>query len=419
MNFFKFTQSYYGATHLERGEMIENLSASTWIERYRDAGEFTFEAPISSGILEFLPIGTYVSHTETLDVMVVESQTVSESNSQNAKISGRSLETLLEQRIVGSELVRTYPPTTELSEYIMDVGYSHAQATHLIRVHINDLYTIDDDNALPGFDVSYDLSDLSIPTSYSGLGPSAWGQANLPAVLTTMTTEPRVIKRTTVHKAVLEILSIDDLGLRVIRPGKWSLHNTYDRLKPPPSFPGPWTYYTYGPITGFVVHNGCNRSYDIVFSYEAGDIASADYLWTNKNNKTHAIVSGKWVEVVVTNDASKVKDSRRIEHVDASFLDSNFNVAPTGSDLTDIVSYMETIGKTTLASKRDVVLMDVEIGATSKHVYRRDYNIGDLVRVEGNYDARSLARVVEHVEIEDENGETSYPTLSLIEETLV
>jgi hypothetical protein len=46
--------------------------------------------------------------------------------------------------------------------------------------------------------------------------------------------------------------------------------------------------------------------------------------------------------------------------------------------------------------------------------YRADYNIGDIVYVIGNYDIAQKMRVTEYAEIEDENGEVGYPTLSML-----
>lgn len=412
MDFFKFTSSIWGATHLENGQPIQNLTSSSWIERYRNPSEFKFEAPISSGILEFLPLGTYISHVDTLEVMVVENHGVSELNNQNAVISGRSLETILEQRVVGSELVRTDPPAIELTEYYLTSTTSHVQATQLIEQHIDAAYLLDPDNALPGFAPSYIIIDLSAPADYDGVLGS-W-TVDVPPGFTLATSEARVFKRSTVYDALMELLSVDDYGVRVVRPGNWTIGSSYSIFRPG-DFPGPWTASVFGPITVFVIHNGRNRAHEVIFSYNAGDIENADYLWTSKNKKTHAIVSGKWVEVKVTNDAGQIKDSRRIVHVDASFLDQDFNVPPTGPDLVNITAYMEALGNSYLATAKDVALIDVQISDQTKHVYRRDYNIGDLVRVDGNYDTRSLARVVEFVEIEDETGESSYPTLSLID----
>jgi hypothetical protein len=76
---------------------------------------------------------------------------------------------------------------------------------------------------------------------------------------------------------------------------------------------------------------------------------------------------------------------------------------------------MVTIGRQILASQNEVSISKVEISKnTTRYKYRTNYNVGDLVSVEGNYNTSAIMRVVEYVEIEDETGENSYPTLAEI-----
>jgi len=414
MDFFKFTESNLGPTYLERGELIQGLKSSSWIERYRDPGEFTFEAPVKSDILNFLPLGSYVSHIDTLEVMVVENHEVNETNNALVKVSGRSLETILEQRIVGAELDRTWPPVAPLADYALTSTHTYVQATMLIDHHIGDSFYdgVSVDNGMPGFKSSYTFSDLSVlhedPT-YAG----GWAASLPPGFVFESSEDPRTIKRTNVHAALMEILNIEDRGIKIVRSGPWGRGGAYSEPLVG-EYPGPWTEDYYGPPTIFFIHNGRNRSHKVVFSHSAGDIKNADYLWSIKTKKNHAIVSGKWVEVVVTNDELATKDSRRTMWVDGSFLDNNFDVAPTGTNLTNIQVQMELLGLMKLSEQKDVSLMSVEVGTGSNYLYRKDYDIGDIVRVDGNYGTNRFARVIEHVEIEDETGETNYPTLLLI-----
>ena len=76
---------------------------------------------------------------------------------------------------------------------------------------------------------------------------------------------------------------------------------------------------------------------------------------------------------------------------------------------------MQARGILALLSQNDLVLVKPELESNAEsYVYRQDYNIGDIVTVIGNYGVQSKMRVVSYVEIEDENGETGYPTLSVV-----
>jgi hypothetical protein len=99
-------------------------------------------------------------------------------------------------------------------------------------------------------------------------------------------------------------------------------------------------------------------------------------------------------------------------YVDIPEVDSHLTTLPTGSARTDIEALMEAKGLEALAAQNQQVIARVDISPTSRYKYREDYNIGDLVSVNGNYDTTATMRVVEHIETVDEFGATSTPVLS-------
>ena len=107
MEVFKFISSGE-PTILTEGRMIQKVKSIMWTERYRDTGEFEIVGQLSSGLREFLPIGTLLSHADTLEVMFVDNHEIDEDENEDPiiKITGRSLEAYLENRIVGTNLIR-------------------------------------------------------------------------------------------------------------------------------------------------------------------------------------------------------------------------------------------------------------------------------------------------------------------------
>jgi len=59
-------------TKMEQGVFVNGLLSKMWVERYRQAGEFRFTAKASSGVREQLPLGAFISHTDTHEIMVVD-----------------------------------------------------------------------------------------------------------------------------------------------------------------------------------------------------------------------------------------------------------------------------------------------------------------------------------------------------------
>ncbi len=375
MDFFKFNIDIGSPTILRKGEMINNITKAMWAERYR-GGEFQFTAPTSSGLREFLPTGTCVSHIDSEEVMVVENHEIPEEidTSPYITITGRSLESFLENRIVGAN--RNWPLTSgsglPLAEYSLAAAKTWVQARQLINDHIHPSVVVNASDAIDGIRTEYAINAPSVGVS-----------------------EQIVVPVGTVYQRLMNILAIDDLGIKAVRPG------------PTSPYPAPNEYVV------FLIHDGVDRRNQVLISYDTGDIKNADYLWSNKKNKTAALVTGRWLQVMVGGSYSGF--DKRVIHVDGSDIDGSFSEAPTGTDFTTAHDLMAYRGNATLSSLNDVVIVKPELSKTlNRYAYRQDYNIGDIVTLIGNYGVSTAMRVIEYVEIEDENGETGYPTLAVI-----
>jgi hypothetical protein len=59
-------------------------------------------------------------------------------------------------------------------------------------------------------------------------------------------------------------------------------------------------------------------------------------------------------------------------------------------------------------------LLEATLSEQAKWIYRVNYYLGDKVWLNGNFDFNSKMRVLEYTEIEDKEGEKSYPTLAAV-----
>lgn len=66
-----------------------------------------------------------------------------------------------------------------------------------------------------------------------------------------------------------------------------------------------------------------------------------------------------------------------------------------------------------MKAQSKVTINSSDVSDNSNYRYRRDYNIGDLVTLDGNFGQKAVMRVSEYAEVEDENGESGHPTLSI------
>jgi hypothetical protein len=362
LDLFKFTPGS-DPTVLEQGRMIKGAKNVMWVERYRDPGEFEIQAPLSSGLREFLPAGTFVSHADTFEFMIVESHEISEEEGEDPllKITGRSFETYLENRIVGVNQARS---SSTIVEYNLAAANTWNQAVTLINDHI--LNTTDPNDA---------LGNIQATTTITGTG----------------TNEARVIARGNVHAKLMELLAIDDIGIYSNRRS---------------TFPG--GNPTFSTLS---IHAGVNKSSSVIFSWKSGDLDSADYLFSDKKLKNSALVLGRYVYTMV--DTGPTKYDRRIALVDGTDLDGNLSAPPTGGALTTIIGKMQTRGRQALKSQNRLSLSRADISDVTKYQYRRDFKVGDFVTLDANYGQIAVMRVVEYAEIEDENGESGHPTLAI------
>lgn len=364
MDVYKF-QSTTSSTLMENGIFLNDIKSITWIERYRDAGEFTIVAPASSKLRKQLPIGSFISHVKTDEIMIVENHEINDNKGQDAEvtITGRSLETILDNRIVGNN--KTLPMVGTPADYALNANYVADQAWTLIINHIGTSQAVNPDDGIPWIfsDNIYTVPGISIP---------------------------RAVKRGSLYARVLELLEIDNLGIKITPPGV-AHANTY-------------VYLT--------IHGGTDRSSQVAFSYGAGEIESAGYLWSNRNYKNAAFIVTKWVQTFTYTSGAGYM--RRTMLVDASDIDQDYTVAPTGGALGNVISAAQRRGLEALNAQKDINLTKAEVSKEAvKYVYRVDYNVGDIVTVIGDYNESSKMRVTEFVEIEDETGEYAYPTLTL------
>lgn len=86
---------------------IDNYKSLIWTKRYYQCGDFELYLPANKGLLEILQIDRYIIRDDDTSVMVIEKIEI-ETDLENGDYiicSGRSLESLMARRIVGSQTI--------------------------------------------------------------------------------------------------------------------------------------------------------------------------------------------------------------------------------------------------------------------------------------------------------------------------
>jgi hypothetical protein len=372
MDLFKFTANPGSPTTLVGGEPINGYLSAMWVERYQECGEFEIRASLSSGLREFLPLDTFISHIATLEVMIVENHEIIDEKDADSVliITGRSMPSILDRRTT-SVFVK-YNVTGNAQNnggYDVVTNYPSMQVIGMINATILAGYSTE------MFD---NISMQSIVT----------GESNAPA---------RQIKNSDLLKATIDMLAYNDLGIRTQRRNSWGATGSS------------------ATVTNFIIYKGSDKTKTVVFSYERGDITKANYLWTNKDYKNGVILFGQ--RYATFYDAtSDTRFNYKAAYLDVADIEGGYDYPEYPTDTTainNIVAKMKLRGQAYLATKTKKTLIQADVSPYTNYMYRRDYDLGDLVMIDGNYQQMQIMRVIEHVEVEDENGSSAHPTLAL------
>lgn len=366
MDIFKF-DPLSTTISMVNGQEVRGIKSKMWIERYREPGEFTITAAIDSDIRNILPTGTIISHIHTKELMIVENHEINDEQGASdavITVTGRSFETILEQRAVTAN--KAWPSSIPVGPYTINADHTWVQALYLIDDHTKPGQVVDANDGLVGLATSHQIARSTGPV------------------------EPRVIKPGPVHPSVVEILAVENLGIRTERPTDAGVTNTK-----------------------LIIHEGSDLragAAPVIFSFDAGDLDNADYLWSNKSDKNAVLVVGRWVQIMIK--GAQAGYNRRVMAVDGSEIDSSYEAYPTGSTLTAVQNAMTALGNLVLASQKPIALSKAQAGKNSKkYLYRTDFNVGDIVTIDGEFNESASMRITEYVEIEDETGMYGYPTL--------
>src|SRR5690349_17142697 len=98
---------YQDIDRFESGKPISGYRTATWVERFQTPGEFSIEAPLSSGFLTLLPIDSVIGKVQSLDLMIVENVEITENQDDEPqiKVSGRSYTSFMDHRTTGFNTV--------------------------------------------------------------------------------------------------------------------------------------------------------------------------------------------------------------------------------------------------------------------------------------------------------------------------
>lgn len=364
--------------NFETIRVLDSYSSVIWTERYYSCGDFEINMQYDGDLFHMLIDNDglaslhYIRLSDSETIMIVETITVTtDAESGNAlKITGRSLESLLDRRVIYGQVEIGANPLTDTFE---------SNVTRLITEAM-----ISPENPariMPGF--QYVSSGISrINTSESNFKTQYFCD-NL-------------------YETVQKLCETESIGFKVRRVGS--------------NF-------------NFQMYEGIDRSFSqnerpfILFSTKFDNLISSNYVESISEMKNVAIVAGEGPsssrEVQEMVSLGTETGLRRKElYVDGSDVSRTVerDGRPQTLELPEYRAELEEYGKEKLEEVKYKKTFDGEVESHVMYKYGVDYSIGDIVQVENEYGQTAKSRITEFIRSCDSNGYSEYPTFTKINE---
>lgn len=349
---------------LRRTQVIDKFESLIWTERFADIGDFELTISSSFATRSMLTPGMRLAMNRSYRVMTVE--TVEDKYNADGKkilsVKGRSLESILEDRVAKDTMGDlTVDPKWVLTGTPGDV------ARHMFT-----------DICVTG---TLSLSDV-IPFIMPG---TIFPTDTVPEPETPITWEQGLAS---LYDAIKAVCDMYDLGFRLVR-----------------NFDTSQLYFN--------VYSGNDHTSrqdvlpPVVFSPDLDNLQNTTELTSIQKSKNVAYVFSEFgtLELYADNVDPDIEGfERRVLVVEASGIDA---------DTVDVPAALEQAGREALSQNRAYTALDGEINEYSTYRYGIDYELGDLVEIRDDDGVVSYKRVTEQIFVHDQEGERSYPTLSM------
>lgn len=350
-------------TTFQAVDILDTFESAIWVDRYSKYGDFEIETPATIDIFKMLQSDYYLWSNESEHVMIIESKSIkSDAEDGNRLItSGRSLESILDRRIVWTQTVLKGSLQDGIKKLITD---SIIAPTIPERKIDNFIFEDSTDTA---------ITDLKVDTQYTG--------DNL-------------------YDIVVKLCEDNKIGFKITLNDKnqfvFKLYAGVDRS-----------------------YNQLKNPY-VIFSPNYENIINSNYYESRETFKSIALIAG---EDSSSNRKTVTVDSkegpgkgifRRELYVDARDIQSY-----DGTSTIPESQYLEQLkqrGSEKLNEKKIEKIFDGEMETSQLFQYGEDFFMGDIVQVENEYGVKGTARVIELIRSQDENGYSEYPTFDEIEQ---
>lgn len=432
--------------------VLTDYISIVWTDRYYDEGDFELILPLTKENMDIYTPDNYIICNQSDKVMIIEKVVTSTSaEGYKMKVSGRSAESLLRRRVTVDELIINRNSTDVKDIPVIDTETGFVKHSHFAgalatafencfdKSTVKTMTEWNNDNAITGNSEDRRMQAIR----FEGVISDPFGHiANAIGNISSFGDE--------YYEIIQSMCEAKDIGFGLYRnfDRKVDINETYlDKAN------------TYG-LFDLVLYDGWNRTgaylnkkgYDmdvvidnkkyqfpsgVIFSVEFFNLQSSDAQYSNQEYKNYVFIKGD--EIQEGSQAS----------VDIVEKTANFTKAYTDEDakyyLTGVYSdyrygifkrelfiepglsrglntrkkyadRLKSKGSKELKDRKPKIILSCEITNTNQYIYRKDYYLGDLVRVKDSMNNFGTFRVTEEIISCDSSGLKVYPTLEVYDE---
>lgn len=340
-------------------EMIDVYESFIWTDRYSKCGDFEFYAKATSELIDLLKPDRYLSIPYSDKLMIVEDIDITsdEEDGDHLKVTGRSLESILDRRIVWTQTNFNGNLQNGVKKLIDDAIIAPSISSR----KISNFIFIDSTDPL--------VTKLTMDVQYTG--------DNLYDVISELCASNKIGFSITLNES-----NIFEFRLYA------GMDRGYEQDKVP----------------------------YVIFSPQFDNIENSEYIYSLKTLKNVTLIGGEGEgnerRFATVGDSSGL--SRRELFTDARDISSNTDSGTIPSS--DYIKLLQERGNKNLKENKLTEKFDGEAELTEMFVYGVDYFLGDVVDIANTYGNEAKTRITEIIISSDEKGLSIYPTFDVVDD---
>ena len=367
-----------------RQDAIDGFVSAIWTERYYGDSEIELVVPATPEMVKKLPPGIFLSLAGSSEVMIVETVTIED---EKLKVVGISILPWLNNRFV-----RTSAKHEDQYWYIYDPNVGTPGWVLWAIIYYMCVAGSPYLNGTIPIGISNPQA-LVIP----GLGLKDYDKSGTPINV--------AVPYGPVYDAMREIATTYEVGMQI------TLESATD------------SSYS----LGFRSYKGLNRTSNqsvnpvVRFSPQMDSLTDIKELQSIAALKTLVYAFASQLDDAVkplatTPGVASLTGSQytgfdlRAQMIFASDITTDM----IGGNQATLVNILNSRAKDELSNNHFIKTVDGEIVPMNQFQYGVDYNLGDVIEVQGNSETVQTSRVTEYIRAQDEAGERAYPTVAML-----